>query len=251
MKKFIVLVLFLIYIAVISANTINIAAASNLRYVLEDIKTEYKKKSPKSIVNITYGSSGAFVQQIANGAEYDFFMSADNDCPSKLKERGFTAGAISVYAYGKLVIFSKSINVSREKDSVFLSKSVRKIAIANPNTAPYGERSLTWLKSRGYYKNLKHKIVMGENISQTAQFVFTGNVEIGFIALSLALTPEMKSKGNYYIIPQSEYKPIEQACVLIKKTKLKTEAINFKKYVLSDEVKNIWLKHGYSLPKKQ
>lgn len=251
MKKIMVIALISIYIATISANTIRIAAASNLRYALEDIKNEYIKKSPKSIVNITYGSSGAFVQQIANGAKFDFFMSADNECPSKLKELGYTAGTINVYAYGKLVIFSTSKDFSGDKEAFLRSKSVKKIAIANPNTAPYGERALNWIKDRGYYESLKNKIVMGENISQTAQFVFSGNAEIGFIALSLALTPEMKSKGKYYIIPQSEYKPIEQSCVLIKKTKLKAEALNFKKYVLSDEVKSIWLKHGYYLPKKK
>jgi len=125
--------------------------------------------------------------------------------------------------------------------------SVKKVAIANPETAPYGERSIELLKSQKLYESLKSKIVLGENISQAAQFAFTGNAEIGFIALSLALAPEMTGKGSYYIVPQNMYKPIEQACILIKTPVLNTEVAKFKKYVLSPATKAIWEKWGYGI----
>ena len=125
--------------------------------------------------------------------------------------------------------------------------SVKKIAIANPATAPYGERAEELLKTLKLYEMLKPKIITGENISQTAQFAFTGNAEIGFIALSLALAPEMTGKGNYYIIPQNQYKPIEQACILIKTQVVNTEASKFRKYILSPATKAIWEKWGYGI----
>jgi len=248
MKRIIISLAVLFATLSLSAQKVNIAAAANLRYVLEEIKTAYVKQYPKAKVNITFGASGMLVQQIMNGASFDFFMAADNEFPFKLKEKGLTTGAISTYAVGKLAIYSTTLDVEKLGLGVLKNQSVNKIAIANPETAPYGERSVELLKSQKLYEQLKSKIVLGENISQTAQFAFTGNVEIGFIALSLAMAPEMSGKGNYYIIPQNLYKPIEQACILIKTPVLNTEAAKFRKYVLSPETKGIWEKFGYSVP---
>jgi len=248
MKRIIISLAVLFATLSLSAQKVNIAAAANLRYVLEEIKTAYVKQYPKAKVNITFGASGMLVQQIMNGASFDFFMAADNEFPFKLKEKGLTTGAISTYAVGKLAIYSTTLDVEKLELGVLKNQSVNKIAIANPETAPYGERSVELLKSQKLYEQLKSKIVLGENISQTAQFAFTGNVEIGFIALSLAMAPEMSGKGNYYIIPQNLYKPIEQACILIKTPVLNTEAAKFRKYVLSPETKGIWEKFGYSVP---
>ena len=248
MKRIIISLAVLFATLSLSAQKVNIAAAANLRYVLEEIKTAYVKQYPKAKVNITFGASGMLVQQIMNGASFDFFMAADNEFPVKLKEKGLTTGAMSTYAIGKLAIYSTTLDVEKLGIGVLKSQSVNKIAIANPETAPYGERSVELLKSQKLYEQLKSKIVLGENISQTAQFAFTGNVEIGFIALSLAMAPEMSGKGNYYIIPQNLYKPIEQACILIKTPVLNTEAAKFRKYVLSPETKGIWEKFGYSVP---
>ena len=250
MRKVIISIALLFAVLTVTAQKVNIAAAANLRYVLEEIKTVYVKQHPKAKVNITFGASGMLVQQIMNGASFDLFMAADNEFPLKLKDKKLTTGAISTYAVGKLAIYSTTLDVDKLGLKALKDPTVKKIAIANPETAPYGERSVELLKSQKLYEGLKSKIVLGENISQTAQFAFTGNAEIGFIALSLALAPEMAGKGNYYIIPLNLYKPIEQACVLIKTRVLNTEAAKFKLFVLSPATKAIWEKFGYSVPGK-
>jgi len=230
------------------AQKVNIAAAANLKYALEEIKNEYIKSHPKAKVNLTYGSSGTLVQQILNGAGFDFFMSADNEFPLKLKAKGLTTGAISTYAFGKLVIYSTLLDVNKKGLNVLEDAKIKKIAIANPETATYGTRSVELLKKMKLYDGLKSKIVFGENIAQTAQFAFTGNAEIGFIALSLALAPDMSEKGNHFVVPENLYSPIEQTCVLIKNATINTEAGRFKQFVLSAATKGIWEKYGYRVP---
>lgn len=247
MKKIILLAAIVFATISLSAQKVNVAAAANLRYVLEEIKTAYLKQNPKAKVNLTFGASGTLVQQIQNGASFDFFMAADNEFPLKLKEKGLTSGSMSTYAFGKLAIYSTTLNVSKQGLDVLKSSVIKKIAIANPETAPYGERAVELLKTQKLYESLKSKIVFGENISQAAQYAFTGNAEIGFIALSLALAPDMDGKGDYYVVPQSLYHPIEQACILIKTQILNTEAAKFKKFVLSPATKAIWEKWGYGL----
>lgn len=228
-----------------SAQKVRVAAAANLRYVLEEIKKQYEKEHPKTKVEITFGASGTLTQQIMNGASYDFFMAADKDFPLKLKQKGATAGAIHTYAYGKLVMWSSEVDLSRGLNSV-LAPAVKKIAIANPVGAPYGEAAVEVIKKQGLYDKVSGKIVWGENISQAAQFAFTGNAEIGFIALSLAKAPDMKDKGKYYVVPCP---PIEQACVLIKGWERNGEAAKFMKHVLSSKCDPFWEEYGYSKAK--
>ncbi len=247
MKKIIISLAIIFVTITATAQKVNVAAAANLRYVLEEIKTAYVKQNPKTKINLTFGASGMLVQQIQNGANFDFFMAADNEFPLKLKAKGLTTGVMSTYAFGKLAIYSTTLDVEKKGLAVLKSGSIKKIAIANPETAPYGERSIELLKSQKLYEELKSKIVLGENISQAAQFAFTGNAEIGFVALSLALAPDMDGKGNYYVVPQSLYKPIEQTCILIKTPVLNTEAAKFKRFVLSPATKAIWEKFGYGL----
>jgi len=247
MKKTIITMTLILVCIIAQAQKVNVAAAANLRYVLEEIKVQYEREHPKAKVNITFGSSGTLVQQILNGASFDFFMAADNEFPLKLKAKGVTWGNMTTYAYGKLAIYSTSLDVKKGL-SVLKDPRVKKIAIAKPETAPYGERSIELLKKMGLYESLKPKIVIGDNISQAAQYAFTGNAEIGFVALSLALAPEMKGKGEYYIIDKKLYTPVEQACILIKTAIRNTEAGKFMKYVLSPKTKALWEKYGYSVP---
>ena len=245
-QKTFTLICALAMIGTISAQKVRVAAAANLRYVMEDIKKQYEKAYPKSKVDITFGSSGTLTQQILNGAAYDFFMAADKDFPVKLKAKGATTGAIQTYAIGKLVMWSTGTDLSKGLNTI-LSPNVKKIAVANPATAPYGEAAISLLKDKGLYDKVSGKIVYGESISQAAQFAFTGNVEIGFIALSLAKAPDMKGKGIYYEIPASMMKePIEQACVLIKGWERNGEAARFMKYVLSPKCYSLWEEYGYT-----
>ncbi len=248
MKRILLSLAILLSVLNVAAQKINVAAAANLRYVLEEIKTVYVKQNPKVKVSLTFGSSGTLVQQITNGANFDCFMAADDEFPVKLKAKGLTTGTINVYAYGKLALYSTTLSVDKSGLDVLKNLSVKKIAIANPETAPYGKRSIELLKSLNLYDDLKPKIVIADNISAAAQYAFTGNTELGFVAFSLALAPEMIGKGNYYIIPQKFYEPIAQACVLIKKSTINTEAAKFRKFVLSPTNKAIWEKYGYDLP---
>jgi molybdate transport system substrate-binding protein len=227
---------------------VNVAAAANLRQVLEEIKTAYLKTSPKATVNLTFGSSGMLVQQISNGASFDFFMAADNEFPLKLKAKGLTVGSMSTYAFGKLALYSTTIDVEKKGLEALTDPAVKKIALANPATAPYGERAKTLLKAKNLYDDIQSKLVYAENIAQAAQFAFTGNAELGFVALSLALAPEMKDKGFCYVVPTSLYEPVEQACILIRTPVLNTEAAKFRKFVLSSATKPLWEKYGYTVP---
>lgn len=247
MKRISCILLVLLSFCSIQAQKVNVAAAANLRYVLEDIKTAYLKTSPKTKVNLTFGSSGTLVQQIANGASFDFFLAADNEFPLKLKEKGLTVGPMTTYAFGKLVLYSTTLDVEQMGLDALQNPSVKKIAVANPETAPYGERSVELLKKLGLYEKAKAKLVIAENISQAAQYAFTGNAEIGFMALSLALAPEMAGKGSCFVVPAKWYKPVEQACILIKTPTLNTGAAKFRAFVLSKATKPIWEKFGYTV----
>lgn len=241
--------LFALCIACISAQTVKVAAAANLRYVLEDIKKQYEKENPRSKIEITFGSSGTLTQQIVNGAAFDLFMAADVDFPNKVKNNGFASGDVKTYIYGKLALWSLTLDVSKGLNTVTLS-SVKKIAIANPKGAPYGEAAVDLLKKKGLYDKISTKIVWGDNIGQAAQFAFSGNAELGFIALSLAMAPDMKSKGKYYIFSEKDCPPIEQACVLIKGSEKNTEAVKFMDYVMSKKCDKLWTNYGYGLVKK-
>ena len=248
MRKVLYTLLFTLTVVSAIAQKVNVAAAANLRYVLEEIKTAYLKSYPKSVINLTFGSSGTLVQQISNGASFDFFMAADNEFPLKLKDKGLTVGPMTTYAFGKLALYSTTFDVSKLGLEVLKDPSVKRIAVANPETAPYGERSVALIKSIGLQETLKPKLVVAENISAAAQYAFTGNVEVGFVALSLALAPDMVGKGSYYVVPNKLYKPIEQSCILIKRSVLNTEAIRFRKFVLSKVTKPFWEKYGYTIP---
>lgn len=226
-----------------------IAAAANLRYVLEEIKEQYLKDYPGADLQITYGSSGTLTQQIINGAPFDLFMSADTKFPGKLEDRGLTSASAVNYCYGRVAMWSSTLNLSQGLSAVLLPE-VKKIAIANPDNAPYGLKSVNALKKEDLYDKISKRIVWGENINQTAQYAFSGNAEIGFIALSLALAPEMKNKGHYYVLPEDICPPIAQAAVLINGWEKNGEASRFLDYIISSKCDNIWKKYGYGLAKK-
>lgn len=241
------IILIILVFAVFSAHaqSVKIAAAANLRFVFDEIKSTYAQANPKVNVSAIFGSSGALLQQILNGAEFDVFMAADNTFPAKLKDQGAASGEIKIYALGKLVLWSNTLDVSKGLE-MLTDPSVKRIAIAKPELAPYGERAVSCLKQAGLYEDVKDKIIYADNISQTAQFAQTGNAEVAFLALSLTLTPEMK--GSTYAIDPKMYKPVEQSMVLVKSWKTNPEASKFMKYVLSAECKPIFEKYGFIVP---
>lgn len=244
MKQIIILIAFLSAISA-QAQTVRVAAAANLRFVFEEIKASYAVANPKATITANFGSSGALLQQILNGAEFDIFMAADNSFPVKLKDQGAASGEIKTYALGKLVLWSNITNVSKGLE-ILTSTSVKRIAVAKPDLAPYGDRAIACLKQAGIYDKVKDKIIYADNISQTAQFAQTGNAEVAFLAMSLTISPEMK--GSTYLIDPKSYKPVEQTMVMVKNWKPNPEAVKFMKYVLSDNCKPIFEKNGYIVP---
>ncbi len=229
----------------IQAQTVKIAAAANLRYILEEIKIKYSAVNPEASIILNFGSSGTFFQQIINGADYNLFMAADRIYPEKLKARGIVTGDVTTYAYGKLVLWSNTVDVSKGLE-VLKGKSVKRIAIASPESSPYGERSIECLKYYNLFEKLKDKIVYADNISQAAQFAQTGNAEAGFIAYALAFSPGMQ--GTRFVIDTKSYKPVEQAMVLVSSQKANPEAVRFMNYVLSDGCKPVFEKYGFIVP---
>lgn len=244
MKK-VLTILLLAFSISLQAQTVRVAAAGNLRYILDEIKVKYTKVSPKANIIINLGSSGALVQQISNGAGFDLFMAADKIYPEKLKAQGLVKGNIKTYAFGKLVLWSNTVDVSKGLE-IITDNSVKRIAVAKPDIAPYGTRAIECLKYYKLYDKVKDKIVYADNIAQAAQFAQTGNAEIGFLALALALAPDMK--GSYFVLDTKSYKPVEQAMVLLKSWQANPEAAKFMNFVLSADCKPIFEKYGFIVP---
>lgn len=228
-----------------------IAAAANLKVALDSIITTFKKQYPEAEVQVIYGASGKLYEQISSDAPFDIFLSADMDYPNKLKEKNYSISDVKIYAIGQLVIWSKKTDPNILQLNSLLEPGLNKISIANPKTAPYGEKAVQCMKYYKVYDKIKNKLVFGENISQTAQFVTTGAADIGLVALSLVLTPNMqKEKGKYFIIPDESHKPLEQGCVILKHAKGNKIAIKFFNFISSAKAVNILKYYGYIQKKR-
>lgn len=224
-----------------------IAAAADLKFAMDSIITAYKAQNSGADIEVAYGSSGKFFEQISNDAPFDIFFSADVDYPDKLKDKGLTIGNIKTYGIGQIVLWSKKNDPNKEQMNTLLDEGIIKIAVANPRHAPYGKRAEESLKYYKLYDKVKDKLVIGENISQTAQFVTTGAANIGIIALSLAVSPAMKNKGGkYYIIPEQSHTPLDQAYVLLKHSAGNLTATKFYNFISSPAAINILKYYGFS-----
>ena len=234
------------------AQEISVAAAADLQFAMQDIASRFQKETGTT-VKATYGSSGSFLQQIQNGAPFDVFFSANLDYPKKLEAAGLTEpGSYSGYARGKIVIWVPSgskIDLSSGM-KVLLDPSIRKIAIANPLHAPYGQAAVAALQHENIYDGVKDKFVLGENISQTASFVVSGAADVGIVALSLALSPNMKDKGRYVEVPTTDYPPIEQACVILRSSKNKKLAEQFLAFVKTPAIRDVLKSYGFAVPEE-
>jgi molybdate transport system substrate-binding protein len=232
------------------AQTITIAAASDLQFAFQDVAARFEKSSGKQ-VKLIFGSSGNFFAQIQNGAPFDLFFSADLDYAKKLAAAGLAEpGSLYEYATGKIVLWApqqSKIDLTRGLQ-VLLDPAIKKIAIANPEHAPYGRAAVAALRHEKLYDQVAGKFVLGENISQTATFVVSGSADIGIVALSLALAPALKDKGRYAEIPPENYPPIEQAAVILKSSQQKETARAFLVFVKSPEIVNLLKTYGFSVP---
>ena len=242
--------LFLIFFVsscILGQQKASVVVAANLKTAMDSIQKVYKTKYPNDVIQITYGASGKFYEQISNGAPFDLFFSADMNYPKLLKNKGFAVSPIKLYAIGRLAIWSKKIDPNKDKMNSLLDPKVKKISIANPKTAPYGAKAIESFKYYKIYDKIKNNLVYGENIAQAAQFVALGAAEIGVIALSDALSPAMKKeKGKYYVIPQQSHNPLEQGCVILKHGKANAAAKRFYDYISTEKAVQIFTYYGYS-----
>ncbi len=204
-----------------------VAAAADLSSALKEVSEDYEKKTGCK-VKLAFGSSGALTQQIENGAPFDVFFSADMDYPRQLVVAHLADGAsLYQYAVGKLVLWvpaDSPLDVEHKGLNILADPSVKKIAIANPEHAPYGKAAVAALKHVELYDQVSSRLVMGENISQAAQFVESGNAQAGFVAMAHASAPSMKGKGKYWEIPADAYPVLEQGVVILSHSQQKKEA---------------------------
>jgi molybdate transport system substrate-binding protein len=232
------------------AEEMTIAAASNLNFAFREIATEYEKASGNQ-VRLTFGSSGNFYAQIQNGAPFDLFFSADLEYPQKLEEAGLTVpGSLYQYAIGRIVLWTgheSRIDVTKGIEAL-REPTVKKVAIANPKHAPYGRAAVAAMEYFKVYDQVKDKLVLGENISQAAQFIESGACDIGIIALSLAVTPAMKSKGMYWEIPAGAHLPLEQGVVILKSSKQQESAKEFLAFIKGVQGQEIMRRNGFTQP---
>jgi len=244
MKKFIVFGL--LASKIVFGATITVAAAADLRFVLQDLTALYEKEYPQDKLKFIYGASGNFYNQIRAGYPIDVFMSADTHFPELLYKQGLSYKP-RAYAVGKLALFTtKNIDVDNPK-LAFLK--AQKVAIASPRVAPYGVAGISTLHCYHVYNDVKDKIIFGENIIQTTQFVASKNADVGLVSYSLILAPQLHSKGKFYLIPQACYKPIVQSAAVIKATKDKNAAMRFFNFLYSQEAIAIWKSFGYGIPR--
>jgi len=229
---------------------VTIAAASDLSFAFKELGAEYEKQTGNH-VKLSLGSSGNFFSQIQNGAPFDLYFSADIGYPKKLEEAGLVVpGSLYPYAVGRIVLwigngshldFSKGLEILRDP-------TIKKIAIANPKHAPYGRAAVAAMEYFKVYEQVKDKLILGENISQAAQFIESGACDAGIIALSLALAPVMKSAGQYWEIPATAHSPLEQGAVILKQSKNPEAARQLLEFIKSPHAQEIMKRYGFTLP---
>jgi molybdate transport system substrate-binding protein len=231
------------------ATEITVAGAANVQFTLEDLKAEFTKETGIGVKSVI-GSSGKLTSQIENGAPFDIFLSADMKYPATLYKEGFSLRSPKVYVYGVLVLWTmKNLDLSKGVN-VLTDSGVQKIALANPELAPYGRQAVNALKFYQLYEQLQKKLVLGESISQANQFITTGAADIGFTAKSVVLAANMKDKGKWIEVDSQSYEPIAQGVIVLKYAQQNhsKEAQEFYDFLFSAPAQEIFKKYGYKLP---
>jgi molybdate transport system substrate-binding protein len=230
--------------------SLSIAAAANLVYVLDELNAAFKSREPGVTLTVTIGASGSLVAQIQNGAPFDLFLSADVDHPAALVKRGDAdAKSFTTFAIGRLVLWTMKPELKLKSVAATVKDStVPRIAVANTDTAPYGHAAKEALQSLGLWQEIRGKLVFGENITQTAQFVETGNADVGLVALSLVLSPKLKNRGRWIPVPDELYTPIAQGAVLTRRGVKNPAAIRYLNFLRGDEAQKILQRFGYRTP---
>ena len=242
----VLLAFFLIHVSDVLAKELRIAVASNFLLPLKALSKNFKESTGHKVVVIS-GSTGKLYAQIKQGAPFDILLAADSIRPELLEKEGIgVPGSRFTYAVGRLVLWSKDSKLPLKNDLQVLNhKNFRYLAIANPKTAPYGKAAEQVLRKKGFWEQIQNRLVRGENISQTFQFVMTGNADIGFIALSQLR--KNQGLGFSWIVPQKLHDPIQQQCILLKRAKTNKAARQFLNFIKSNRIQKQIESYGYSL----
>jgi molybdate transport system substrate-binding protein len=237
-----------------SKQPLTIAAASDLKFALDEAIRQFRSKHPDVDVQPIYGSSGNFYTQITNNAPFDVFMSADMEYPRNLQKNGLILdGSEFTYAVGRLVVWTRStspLDVPGLGMQVLLDTSIKKISIANPEHAPYGRAAVTAMQKFGVYDKVKEKLVMGDNVTQALEFIDSGTAQAGIVAMSLATAPSVNSRGKYFEIPLDAYPRMDQGGVILKNARNRQAAEEFRAFILSNEGRMIFKQFGFYLPEE-
>ena len=247
-SKYLFIVICILFISCEKNNEdkLTIATASNMQFVMHEL-TESFTKETKIQCQLIVGSSGKLTAQIKQGAPFDLFVSANMKYPEDLYISGFTTKKPTIYAYGRLVLWTMS-NSADLSLKTLMSDNVKHIAVANPRIAPYGIPAIQVLKNEGIYEKVKGKLVYGESISQTNQFITSEVAEVGFTAKSVVLSPNMKENDNWIEMDIKSYTPIAQGVVILKNRNYHEEdAQKFYEFLLSSKGSDILNKYGYAL----
>lgn len=233
---------------------ITVAAAADLKFAMDELVKEFQAAHPGTEVGVTYGSSGNFYAQLENRAPFDLYFSADIEYPRKLAQAGHALDDVFLYAVGRIVLWApktSKLDVAKLGLAALADPSVKKIAVANPEHAPYGRAAVAALKKLGAYEQAQPKLVYGENIAQTAQFIQTGAADIGIIALSLAVAPQMAETGSYWEIPLDAYPTMEQGGMIVKWSTNAETARAFREHVLGSHGRELLKRYGFFLPEQK
>jgi molybdate transport system substrate-binding protein len=236
----------------VARDKVIVAAAADLQFAMEDLLTMFHQDHPACQAKVTYGSSGHLYAQIENGAPFDLYLSADVKYPRRLVEnKKARADSLFLYAVGRLVIWapnSSRVDVQSLGIQALRDPALRKIAIANPEHAPYGQAAIAAMKKLGVYDQVASRLVLGENVAQAAQFVETGAADIGIIALSLAVAPPMKSRGRYWEVPLDAFPRLEQGGVILSATRHPQGAQWLRDLLTSPRGQRVLRQNGFLLP---
>ncbi len=233
-----------------ATESVSIAAAADLTYCLEDINAAFKKAHPGADLKVASGSSGNFTTQIKNGAPFEVFLSADVSFPRELIKDGFAdENTLFIYAVGRIVLWTSTpdkVDVTKGFDLLRDANGpVKKLAVANPDHAPYGRAAREALQHERLWDAVQDRVVLGENIAQTAQFVATGNADAGFVALSLVLSPKLSNVGKWWEVPADAYNKLDQGAILTKKGTDNALARAYVEFLKTDEARAIFDKYGF------
>jgi molybdate transport system substrate-binding protein len=228
--------------------TATAAVAAGMKFAMGEIAEAYRRAHPQDVLAIVYGATGRLQAQIQQGAPFDLFFSADDTTPERLAQAGFAGSTMSIYAIGHLAIWSTGADAAQLTLASLAEPRFARVAIANPKVAPYGKRAEEALRAAQVWDRVKPRLVFGESVAQAAQFVASGNAQVGVIALSVALDPTLRQRGAYVLVPDHLHQPLAQGFIVTRRGAGNPVAKRFAQFMGTPAARAILLRYGYSLP---